>query len=514
MGTSYIPLPPWALAFCFAPLWYFVLTRAENWKQAFCAGWLTQFLLSLIGFYWVAYVSHEFGYLPWVVSALVLLLFAACVHIYFAVAAAIGFWLKKRLRLSDFSALLVMISLVVLAEGWWPSLFPWNLGYPWLAAHLPLAQIADTIGFLGLSWSTHLISAVIAYLFIKRDRTLSIVAITVGLALFAFLTWVGVQKEKKWQITDSQVNVLQVQANIGNLEKAYAEKGTGFQQEILNQFFSLTREGLAKYPQTELIIWPETAFPDALDDSERQRKYPAQFFQFIREIKKPIMTGAFAKDPPQMTSPNDYNGLFLFNENGEALAPAYHKTFLLAYGEYTPFVDAFPWLAKVSPAGVGFGKGPGPTVMPFKESLIGLQICYESLYPSFTQALSEKGATWLVNLTNDSWFGPTFEPWQHMYMTLGRAIEARRPLVRSTNTGITTSILASGEILPFSPISKTWYGLNEIRFLKNPPQTFYVKYGGWLPLVLLLIMTLSLIFGRMEKTPHERKHKDDTPGEP
>lgn len=493
MGTSYIPLPPWALAVCFAPLWFFVLTRAENWKQAFLAGWLSQFFLSLIGFYWVAFVAHEFGFLPWSVSAGVLLLFAAFVHTYFAFAAALGFWLRKRFRLPDLATLIVMISLVVLAEGWWPSLFPWNLGYPWLAARLPIAQIADTIGFLGLSWLTHFISALAAYLYIQRDRNLTLVTGLCGLMLFGFLSWVGVQKEKAWQVTDSQINVLQVQANIGNLEKVYSEKGVGFQQEILTQFFSLTREGLRQFPQTDMVIWPETAFPAALNDSERQRRYPAQFFQFIQEIKKPVMTGAFAKDPPEMTSPNEYNALFLFGENGEALAPAYHKTFLLAYGEYTPFVDVFPWLAKISPAGVGFAKGPGPTVIPFKDSKVGLQICYESLYPSFTQALSEMGATWLVNLTNDSWFGPTFEPWQHLYMTLARAIEARRPLVRSTNTGITTSILASGEILPLSPISQAWFGLNEIRYLKNPPQTFYVKYGGFLPLLLFIIILLPIL---------------------
>ena len=500
MGTSYIPLPPWALAVCFAPLWFFVLSKAQNWKQAFWAGWLTQFFLSLIGFHWVAFVAHEFGYLPWVVAVPILLLFASTVHIYFAMVAGLGYWLRKRLALNELSTLLLMVSLLTLAEGWWPSLFPWNLGYPWLAAKLPIAQIADTIGFLGLSFLTHLVSAVAAYLYLKRDRALTVVTAGMILILFGFLNWVGLQKEKQWQTTDSTLRVLQVQANIGNLEKVYAEKGTGYQQEILNQFFNLTRQGLAKYPQTNLVVWPETAYPDALNDSERNRKYPSQFFQFIGEVHKPILTGAYAKDPPEMTSPNEYNGLFLFDAQGVALAPAYHKTYLLAYGEYTPFADVFPWMAKLSPAGVGFAKGPGPTVMPFLDSVVGLQICYESLYPSFSQELSRKGATWLVNLTNDSWFGPTFEPWQHMYMTLARAIEVRRPLVRSTNTGITTSILASGEILPFSPISQAWFGLNEIRYLKNPPETFYVKYGGWLPLVLLLIITFtlanSLIFGR------------------
>jgi apolipoprotein N-acyltransferase len=521
MGTSYIPLPPWALVFCFAPLWFFVLTSAQNWKQAFLAGWLTQFFLTLIGFYWIAYVSHEFGYLPWAVSIAVLLLFASTVHAYYAAAAALGFFLKKRLRLGPFATLIVFVCLVSISEAWWPSLFAWNLGYPWFAAHAPVAQLADTVGFLGLSFLTHCLSALFAYLWIKKDRNLALIILLTTAVFLVFLNWVGLQKEKEWQVTDSSLKVLQIQANIGNIEKLAAEKGAGFQQEIVDRFFNLTRDALKKYPDTDIIVWPESAYPDALNDFERNRKYPAQFFRFVREIKKPILTGAYSKDPPDKPHPKDYNGLFLFDETGASLSPPYHKTFLLAYGEYTPFADTFKWMAKLSPAGEGFARGPGPTVMKFRDSVIGLQICYESLSPDFTEELAKKGATWLVNLTNDSWFGPTFEPWQNLYMTLGRAIESRRPLVRSTNTGVSTSVLASGEILPLSPLFQTWAGMNEIHYLKNPPQTFYVKYGSWLPWIILLIMALTLIFGRTPPDQQQTSEKltdhethDSSPTEP
>jgi apolipoprotein N-acyltransferase len=505
MGTSYIPLPPWALVFCFAPLWYFVLTSAQNWRQAWLAGWITQFLLTLIGFHWIAYVSHEFGYLPWAVAVLVVLLFASTVHSYYAFAAALGFILKKRLNLGPFATLVVFVCMIVLSEAWWPSLFAWNLGYPWFAARVPIAQLADTVGFLGLSGLTHALSAFVAYLWIKKDRQLSLISLGTTVLLLLFLNWVGLQKERQWQITDSSLKVLQIQANIGNIEKLAAEKGAGFQQDIADQFFGLTREALKKHPDADLVIWPESAYPDALNDFERGRKYPSQFFQFVREIKKPILTGAYSKDPPDAPHPRDYNGLFLFDENGDSLSPPYHKTFLLAYGEYTPLADTFKWMTKLSPAGEGFGRGPGPTVMKFKDSVIGLQICYESLDPKFTEELAKKGATWLVNLTNDAWFGPTFEPWQNLYMTLGRAIESRRPLVRSTNTGITTSVLASGEILPLSPLFQPWAGLNEIRYLKAPPQTFYVKYGSWLPFVVLLIMAVALALGRIPRAKAQQR---------
>lgn len=506
MGTSYIPLPPWALLFAFTPLWFQVLEKSQNWRQAFLAGWLSQFVLSLIGFHWIAYVSHEYGYLPWSISLLTLLLFAATVHSYYAFAAAIGYYLRKRFSLSSFSSLVVLVSLVNLAEAFWPSLFPWNLGYPWLTVKLPIFQTADTIGFLGLSLLTHASGAGLCWCLLARQKPklwrarLTWFAGTFLLISGSLIIW-GQHQYQRWSQTDQSLKVLQIQANIGNMEKYYAEKGAGFQQEIVNQFFDLTRKAKVQFPTAELIIWPESAYPDALNSSEHGRNYPDQFFNFVREIKTPLLTGAFSKDPPFSAKRKEYNGLFLFDSEAKQVAPPYHKTYLLAYGEYTPFAELFPWMAQLSPAGAGFARGPGPTVIPFGESKIGLQICYESLYPEFTEHLSKQGADWLVNLTNDSWFGNSFEPWQHLYMTLARGVESRRPLVRSTNTGITSAILANGEILQKSPAFQTWFGQYEIKFLKSAPQTFYVTYGSWLPALIFLFILLSLILGQQK--PHD-----------
>lgn len=492
MGTSYIPLPPWAILFCFVPLWVQVLRRSNSWKSALFAGWWTQFILSLIGFYWVAYVSHEFGYLPWSVSVLTLLLFAATVHTYFAVASLGGWWAHHRLKMPLGLSLFVMVGLVSLGEIWWPSLFPWNLGYTLLGVKSPLAQWADIVGFWGLSLIIHLINALVAYLWITRDRLLAGVSLGVLTLVLLVLFLGGIARQQKWEGSDKTLNVLQIQANIGNLEKYYAERGAGFEQSITDQYFQLTREGLQKFPQTELIVWPESAFPDFLDPWTKNRKYSKQLFEFIQKIGKPILTGGYSSDPLEMVGRKDYNGLFLIGANGEPLAPAYHKTYLLAFGEYTPGSELFPWIAKYSPAGTGFGRGSGPTVMPFGETKIGLQICYESLYPEFTSTLVKNGAQILVNLTNDSWFGPGSEPQQHMFMTLARAIESRRPLIRSTNTGISTVALASGEILQTSPLMKPWSDLFEVKYRSETELTFYVKYGAVLPW-LLFASVLALV---------------------
>jgi apolipoprotein N-acyltransferase len=141
-----------------------------------------------------------------------------------------------------------------------------------------------------------------------------------------------------------------------------------------------------------------------------------------------------------------------------------------------------------------FGRGHGPEALKwtFKDEKLhwGGQICYEGLYPDFTRELALEGSDILVNVTNDSWFGMPFEPNQHLYMTFARAIEVRRPLVRSTNTGISTAILANGDVLQKSPLHEEWFGEFVLKYRKNAPQTFFTEVGHWDWAVLLIILGL------------------------
>ena len=500
VGTTYIPFPPWALFFCYIPLWFFAFKKTTNLKQVFWGGWWTQFVLTLIGFHWIAFTAHEFGFFPWPVAILTLLVFAALMHIYIPFALLSGVWISRRLKLKDGAALLVMASLFALFEMHWPSIFQWNLGYPLLWIRSPLAQWADTIGFTGLSWVVYLINAGLLWIFLTKDKAVRLISVVMLVSLLGLFHFGGLKKAATWKITDTELKTLIVQANIGNQEKYYAEKGAGFQQFIADEFMNLTREGLTRFPETELVLWPESAFPDVLDDHAASRRYPTLIRQFSRSIGKPLMTGAYSKDPPGQMPRRDYNGLFLFNGNGDLAAAPYRKTQLLVFGETIPFVETFPILAKYNPGGAGFGRGPGPTVMPFGDPetgpKLGVQICYESLDPQFSSGLSKKGADVLINVTNDSWFGPRFEPQQHLYMTLARGLETRRPMIRSTNTGISAVLLADGTVLEESPIGEKWAGLYNVQFRKNAPVTFYSEFGAWLSGVIFVVLLIAILLGR------------------
>lgn len=501
VGTSYIPFPPWAVFFCWAPLWWSAL-QSSSLKDIFKQGWISQFVLTLIGFHWISYVSHEFGFMPWPIAILVLLLFAATVHLYIPIAVLISRWLGMKLNLSQGSQLILMALFHVTGEAYWPALFSWNLGYTLYWGGLSIAQTADVFGFIGLSLLLHLMSALLAWLWIKKDVQTKLLAVSLALFIFAGLTFWGRSKQDHWQKSDSVLPVLLVQANIGNFEKVMAEKGHGFQDDIANRYFDLTRQALSQNPlgsQTQLIVWPETAYPDYLGEHNSARVYTQALSQFIKEIRKPVITGAYGNDPPEIRPRNEYNSLFLYNTDGKPATEMYKKTNLLAFGEYTPLGSIFPILKKYNPGGSGWGPGSGPITISLGDIRLGPQICYDSLYDWFSVGSTQNGAQLLINLTNDSWFGPRSEPKQHLYMTLARAIENRRPLIRSTNTGISTIALASGQVLEKSPLHEAWTQVYSVPFQKNPEMTFFTRFRYLFPFGLLALIAGTLTAGRIRR---------------
>lgn len=504
VGTSYIPFPPWALIFCYAPLWLLAIEENANWKQVFFQGAVTQFVLTLIGFHWIAYTAHEFGNLPWVIAILALLLFCAFMHLYVAVAVGLGTLLKQRLKLSAGATLVSIALLHSLLERGWPAIFQWNLGYTLFWAKIPTYHFADVVGFEGLSTIILLLNAWVAYIWVKQNEVKkAFTHLGALVALFIALVGGGILWGKPWNEFDHQVKATVIQANIGNQDKVMAEKGQGFQEEIVRKFLTLSQQALQVHPETDILIWPETAFPDYLDSHLLGRKHTTLLTAGLSQLNKPLITGAYSRDvqnpDPKKKEQSIYNGLFLVDSSARAMDIPYRKTELLAFGEYLPLTERFPIILEWLPFISNFGRGPGPSAMTWnhqgQEVRWGGQICYEGLYPGFSRGLALKNADILVNVTNDSWFGKTFEPDQHLYMTLARGIETRRPLLRSTNTGISTAVLANGQVLQQSPLHQEWFGEFVIRYKKAAPQTYFVLFGHWDWIVILGVLLVIVMRG-------------------
>ena len=507
IGTSYIPYPPWALAFCYLPLWWGVLLASEqkSYKTIFFLGWISQFVLTLLGFNWIYFTAREFGYLNVPISFAALVLFASFIHLYIPFSLVAATYLKRKFNLQTTSFIFALALVHILFERIWPSIFEWNLGYTLLWIKSPLAQWADTVGFWGLSALIFIFQAVLFYSLtvLKTQKTKALSVFAASLVVVGALWILGNAKKLEYSKTDSQVNVTIVQANISNEEKLQAEKGYDYQPFVFNSYFEATDAELARVNnETDLIIWPETALPVALDQVYHHKPSQQSILNRVKGWQKTLVTGAYSQDTYKRDHLGNLiirNSVFFLNPEGEVAAP-YFKTDLLVFGEYMPFGQEAPFLYKLFPFVGVYERGPGPVrkAIPLsgQDVMLGPQICYESLNPGFSRGLAKIGTEIFFNLTNDSWFGDWAEPYQHMIMTLARGLENRRPLIRATNTGISTIILANGEILEQSPIYKKWAYTYSVPYTKNPKLTFYSKYGYWDWALWVLILLFILERGR------------------
>ncbi len=497
IGTSYIPFPPWASLFCFVPLWLF-WQQQTRLKDVLLGGALTAFVFTLIGFNWVTYLLHEFAHLDWPIAVVGMIVYALIAHLYVPLTGLLWFLIQSKFKPGKFLSLGLLSLITILCERYSLTLFDWNFGYSWYGSNLPVYQWAEFIGFSGLSAATLLCNLPLYFAWEQRKQLRGKIILGSVIVGFVILNMGGLALKARIPAPDASVTALLVQASTENSEKMAAELGKGYSQEIMNRYTALTDKALKDYDgiHIDFAVWPETAFPALLGSQFTQNKLPKALSQFLQERQLPLITGAYSiEEKTQLIT----NSLFVLDKDGQLVSPHYSKTILLAFGEYIPGEQIFPQIRDWLPATGHFARGAGPTqLLEWKGYKMGAQICYESLFPAFSRSLAQLGAEFIVNVTNDSWYGTWQEPYQHFYMTLARGIEFRRPVLRVTNTGISSVALASGEILERSPVHEPWAGVYQIPYLKNPPITFYQTWFGLVPGLLWgsLLVLLGLAVNR------------------
>jgi apolipoprotein N-acyltransferase len=198
-----------------------------------------------------------------------------------------------------------------------------------------------------------------------------------------------------------------------------------------------------------------------------------------------------------------FNSALLLDRSG-TVAGRYDKVRLLAFGEYVPGIDLFPWLKSLIPAGAGhYTAGAGPTMMPLQLPgqptwALGPLICYEDILPVYARQLGELHPNLLVNLTVDSWYGARAEPWEHLALAVFASIELRVALVRAVNSGISALIDPNGRLL------RRTYADDPYRDPRPPDgivvsaprmaggETFYVRHGNWFVYLCMAVTVLTL----------------------
>lgn len=490
-ATLFLAFVPFELAFLIW-LWpvpfHALLLRCRNWKQGLLWGLAVSWVAHLAGFYWVTYVAHVFGGMPWVVAGLLCVgfcIFASVnLPIYGAVLAA-GFRrypvesLSPRVR--SWLFVLALPALFTVCEYLAPKLFPFYFGHVFFVVPL-LTQVSEITGAIVLSFASYAVGGALTVVWLARSRGL---AMSRSALAFPLLLWLGIAGFGAWRFANPPdasrpFRVAMIQANIGSLIKVAARGGMQSRVDfVMDRYKTLTEQALAGSKKPDLVLWPETAVPFPLNRATiRQRALTQQVAQW----NVPLLTGGYALSD-SFDGP-DYNAAFLFTPNPSdpsgVSTQIYRKQILLAFGEYFPGGDTFPFLYRWFRHVSHFGRGTSqdPFLMP-DGTKIGVTICYEAIVPSFYRETARRGPVAIVNLTNDSWFGATSEPRHHGALASFRAVETRMPLFRVTNTGITFGVDSLGRWTE-STATDTEAALTvELGLPQQSPETIYLKYGDW-----------------------------------
>ncbi len=489
LATSYIPFPPWALFFSLVPLWIF--WTKNDFKKSIFGTLVCSFIASGIGFYWVAIVAHDFGRLPWILSILILMAFALVANLHLVAAATA--WGIFQLQVSKKIALWLIPLISCLSIVFIPTLFPWNYGYAWIYINLPGAQLADILGVISLATVTVFINFFIFLAWLEKKYILYGGA---AIVLFVSINALGLIHLNFIPEEKNSLKVLITQANFGNIEKQQALDSYGFREKMIQKYISLSTEALRTEKKVDLVVWPETAYPQYINLRDFTNTAPA-LKDFTQTHKVALATGFYDVQNFDRVA----NAILYVDKAGQIIDRPTHKTILLAFGEYLPLSDTFPFLKEIMPQVADFTRGPGPEVRYIANVAVGPLICYESLFPDFSRQLSNLGSNIFINMTNDSWYDDNFEPLQHLYITAGRALENRRPLIRSTNTGLSTVIKSNGQPMKISTRSKEWAGVYTVNYPDKDIKTIYQRWGKDLHYILLIIITLIVYaFGRYKKS--------------
>lgn len=451
-------------------LWHTASPRLAAWR-----GYLFGLGFFGGGVSWVYYSLHDFGRMPPLLAGAMVALFVGFLAGYPALLGG----LQARVRGTGLRLLVFLPAAWVLLEwirGWFLTGFPWlHLGYSQIET--PLAGFAPYLGVYGVSWFVALCAGLLVFA-ARGARTPRLRGATLAAIAAIFALGAGLGRFNWTQPAGAPIAAALIQANIDlSIKWRPATR-----ERILRDYGTLTREALQAGAQ--LVVWPETAAPVYLDQLERE--YLPTLAAPLRAHNAALVFGTIEREGDAVF--NSVVGL-----DGERRA-VYRKRHLVPFGEYLPLSAWLGWLLDylhipMSDFSAGVG-APAPIFAAGQP--VGVSICYEDAFgEEVIQSLP--GATLLVNVSEDAWFGDSLAPHQHLQMARMRARETGRYLLRATNTGVSAVIDPAGGLLATGPQFATDIVHATVRPLTGA--TPYVRGGNWPILLWLWALVLAIALG-------------------
>ncbi len=486
MAFAMPPVALWPLMFLCFSLFYLLLSGQQGWRS-YTLGWLFGFGYFLLGLYWIGNAllvpGNPFKWVwPLTIAGLPVLL---------AIFTGTSCWLVTRFaRLHSWTGYIAFVGFLALGEwlrGHIFTGFPWNLyGYAW-AKHLPMIQTVSVIGTYGLSLLTLAWAVLPGFLMLSRPgrRTVSLAALALVTTVNFCWIWGSHRLEKNPGQFRDDVVIRIVQPNIAQEDKWDRDKiGENLETTIRHS-------AAPKRPDTTTItVWPETAISDHIAENENAAHAIRQGV-FGDRLNDRLIAGVLRHGTDDAGDPLYFNSLILYGPEMTALA-TYDKSHLVPFGEYIPLNNILPMRPFVDFAGFTPGPGLATQSVDGTPPFSGL-VCYEVIFPGAVTS-PDMDAVWLVNVTNDGWYGDSAGPYQHLTKAIFRAAEEGLPLARSANTGISAIIDPYGRVLGRIP-----YGTAS--FIDHPlpepvrGKTFYALHKDG-PVIFVTIALIAYVFLR------------------
>lgn len=482
-----------AILLSLSGIWFLLnyeIEQKSSFLKIFYLGWWFGLGHFTLGLYWIAHaLTVDLAAFWWLVP---FALFG--IPAILAVFTGVSFLLTKLWPYSGISRAFAFTAIWVGVEwlrGYLFTGFPWNLlGYTWVFSP-EMTQMSALLGIYGLSLLTLLMAISLEYLFGKEKFSRNI-ALCIYLLTILCWVWGKGRLEKPDVIDGSSLAIRLVQPNIPQ-----TLKWDPVQREA--NFQALLR--LTQTPSSlplKAILWPETAVPFFLQQDTFRRT-------LIAETIPPnalLFTGALRRT----ASEEFWNSLLVLDSHGDVVA-SYDKSHLVPFGEYLPFRQTLDGLfgkgsiKKITTGTIDFKAGSGPESISLPQgfpTFSGL-VCYEVIFPGAVVNASQTRPGWMINVTNDAWYGNTSGPYQHLEMARMRAIEEGIPLVRIANSGVSAVFDPYGRTVGNIGLGKK--GVLDV-FLPSPLRSapFYARWGDKVTFLLILgMLALAWIFSLKKK---------------
>ena len=474
----------------FCLIFWILCIRDKSPGKSFLISFLIGVVFFTVTMYWITYTITKYGNLHFLISFFLNILLASYLSLFFGLFGLVFSWVRKKISLNV--ALILAPSIWVVLEyirGHFFTGFPWNLMAYSQYMFLPIIQIGEFFGPYGLSWLILSFNTAIVFILINKkyykthQKIIYPAAIIIVFICCLIFGSLRIDKYPK----DKNINIALIQGN--------TDQGRSWTIDDCNR-------NLKKHSMMILQAAGENADLAILSESalrcfgfNEENMFGDMMQRLSRESGLDLVFGSATSSPGGAESRRYYNSAVLLRADGSE-PQIYNKIHLVPFGEYLPFRKILFFVDKFSKGVIGdFAHGDNYTGLTLSNGhRFGAGVCYEILFPELMRQFTKNDAEFLANITNDTWYGETLMPYHHFALSVFRAVENRKFVVRAANSGFSGIVAPDGRILKRSQLFSKEIIIYSIH--PNRIKTIYSRFGDWFvymncAIAIFLIFILS-----------------------